>query len=127
MAYRKTYRTVVPIEIDADIEVARWLARESFENTAAADCLQIVEYTERELAIDDIPPRVLGQLGRPLSDFRWFEFTGVGELNQPLFDWLSAEITWRNTQIVEWLDAEKTAVTAWLYAEKKAQAAADAV
>lgn len=114
MAYEKRYRTVVPIEIGADVQVARWLARESFEVTAAADGVEIVEYAERTVPVDEIPPRALEALGRPLTDFEWYEFTGLGRLNKPLFDWLSAECAWRNEQTKLWLDAE---LKAWLAAE----------
>lgn len=107
MAYERQYRTVVPIELGADVEVARWLARESFETKAAGDALNIVEYSERELSVDEIPPKALEQLGRPLTEFRWFKFTGVGRLDKPLFDWLSAECAWRNEQTRVWLAAEK--------------------
>lgn len=109
MPYRKNYSTIVPIEHGIDLDVARWLARESFEKTVAGDCLELVEYVEEELQVDDIPPKAMEQLGRPLTDFRFFKFSGVGQLNQELFDYLSAEIAWRNKQIVAWLDAEKRA------------------
>lgn len=107
MAYERRYRTVVPIELGADVELGRWLARESFEKKAASDGLNIVDYSEREVPVDDIPPKVLEQLGRPLTDFTWFEFSGTGRLNQELFDWLSAECAWRNDQVREWLAAER--------------------
>jgi hypothetical protein len=97
----------VPIELGADVTVARWLARESFEKKAASDGLHIIEYSEREVGVDEIPPKAMEQLGQPLTDFVWFEFTGLGELDQDLFDWLSAECAWRNDQIRDWLAAEK--------------------
>lgn len=107
MSYERKYRTIVPVERGADLEVARWLARESFETKATGDGLEIVEYGERDVAVDEIPPKALEQLGRPLTDFDWFEFSGTGRLNQELFDWLSAECAWRNDQMRKWLGAER--------------------
>lgn len=107
MTYQKNYRTIVPVEIGLDHETARWLARESFEKRAASDGLELVDYTERDVPVDEIPPKAMEQLGRPLTDFSWFEFTGLGRLNQELFDWLSAECAWRNQQTRAWLSAEK--------------------
>jgi hypothetical protein len=106
VAYQKQYRTIVPVEHGNDHDTARWLARESFEKRATSDGLQIIDYTERAVPVDEIPPKVLKQLGRPLTDFDWFEFTGVGKLDKELFDWLSAECAWNNDQIREWLAAE---------------------
>lgn len=77
MAYTRNYRTVVPLDPGTDLEVARWLARESFERKAAGDCLQIIEYTEAEVGADEIPPKVGKQLPRPLTDYLWFEFSAV--------------------------------------------------
>lgn len=79
MAYRKTYRTVIPVEPGTDRDVLLWLTRESFERKAEADALRIVEFSHRPVAADDLPPKAEKQLGRPLTDFEWFEFTGVGE------------------------------------------------
>lgn len=111
MAYQKQYRTIVPVEHGLDHDQARWLARESFEKRAAADALNIADadYTERQVPVDEIPPKVLEQLGRPLTDFDFFEFTAIGRLNQELFDWLSAECAHNNDQIRVWLAAEKRA------------------
>lgn len=109
MAYEKTYRTVVPVEPGADLGVVRWLARESFERKATVDALRIEAYDERQVPVDEIPPKAMEQLGRPLTDFEWFEFTGLGRLDQKLFDWLAAECGWRNEQIRDWLAAERRA------------------
>ena len=75
MAYTRTYRTVVPLEPDDDAEVARWLARESFERKASGDCLVIIDYAEAVLDAADIPPKAAKQLGRPLDHYRWLSFT----------------------------------------------------
>lgn len=77
MAYTRSYRTIVPLDPGADLEVARWLARESFERKAAGDCLTIIEYTETAVAADQIPPKVAKQLPRPLTDYQWLEFSAV--------------------------------------------------
>lgn len=106
MAYQKRYRTIVPVEHGLDPDVARWLARESFENRATSDGVQLIDYSEREVSVEEIPPKVLKQLGRPLTDFAWLEFTGTGKLDKDLFDWLSAEYAWTNDQIRAWLAAE---------------------
>lgn len=107
MPYQRTYKSIVPIEVGADLAVARWLARESFENKSAADCLEIIEYSERDVLVDEIPPKVIDQLGRPLTDFTWHEFTATAQVNQELFDWFTAECAWRNDQLRDWVAAEK--------------------
>lgn len=75
MAYTRTYRTVIPAEPDADLDVLRWLARESFEHKAEGDALRIVDYTEETVPAEDIPPKAAKQLGRPVGDYVWFAFT----------------------------------------------------
>lgn len=107
MAYEKTYRTVVPVEHDADHDQLMWLARESFEKTAASDGLSIVEYGEREVPVSEIPPETEELLGRALTDFIWFEFTGLGRLDEELMDWFTAECAWKNSQLKEWVAAER--------------------
>lgn len=82
MAYRKRYRTIVPVPQDqaGDGDVLVWLTRESFDRAAAADSLVIVDFTDGgEMATDDIPPKVEKQLGKPATDFVWRVFEGVGE------------------------------------------------
>jgi len=112
MAHEKIYRVIVPVENGADLEVLRWLERESFEKRATADSLQIVDYTERSVSVEDINPKAVEQLGRPATDFDWFEFTGVARLDESLFDWLSAECAWYTEQISAWLAAESDYVRA---------------
>ncbi len=77
MAYSKTYRTTVPLPPDTDLEVARWLIRESFERKATSDSLRINDYQEESVAPEDIPPKVAEDLGKPVSDFVWFTFTAT--------------------------------------------------
>lgn len=78
MAYEKRYSTIVPLEPDTDRDLALWLARETFERKASDDMLTIVEFDHREVPTDELPPKVEKQLGRPLTDFVWIEYTGVG-------------------------------------------------
>lgn len=77
MAYTRTYHTVIPLEPGADVEVARWLTRESFERKADSDCLRITDYTEGTLTVDQIPPKAAQQLPRPLADYQWLSFTAT--------------------------------------------------
>lgn len=81
MAYRKVFRTVIPVErgkpIDDDVLV--WLTRESFELLAARKGLVLVEFTQSTLRPSDIPPAVDKQIGRAAADFNWRVFEGVGE------------------------------------------------
>lgn len=86
MAYTRKYRTVIPVEPDADLEVMRWLMRESFERTATGDSLVITDYRESEVPADDIPPKVAKELGRPISDFRWFAFDATATVMPGLID-----------------------------------------
>lgn len=77
MAYTRTYRSTIPVEPDADLEVMRWLMRESFERTATGDSLRITDYQESEVDAADVPPKAANDLGRPVTDFRWFAFTAT--------------------------------------------------
>lgn len=122
MAYEKHYKTVVPVLRPAGMEppaslddllngeghpdylVARWLGRESFEETAAGDRLELVEYAERLVPIADVNPLLAEHLGRPVGDFDWFEFSGLGRLDKDAFDWFAAEFVWN---CEEWLAAER--------------------
>ncbi|QXO13951.1 minor tail protein [Mycobacterium phage Illumine] len=98
MAYTKSYRTVVPLEPGVDLDVARWLARESFERAAGNMGLTIVEYAEREVPWTDLPPKATEHLALRADEYTWFEFTGVGEVSEVQIDWLTAESAWRNAQ-----------------------------
>ena len=82
MAYRKRYRTVIPILRDEAVDEPTlvWLTRESFDRKAKADALVIVEFIDAgEVAPEDIPPKADKQLGRPAADYVWRAFEGVGE------------------------------------------------
>lgn len=74
MAYTRTYRTVIPVDPDADLNVLRWLTRESFEVKADGDALRIIDYTETIVPADDIPPKIGKQLGRPVTTYQWYAF-----------------------------------------------------
>jgi hypothetical protein len=82
VAYTRTYRTVIPVAPDADVDVLRWLARESFELKAAGEMLRIVSYSESTLRPDQIPPKAAKALGKPLTDFVFHEFTAQAT-NEP--------------------------------------------
>lgn len=77
MAYTKRLRTVIPVDRDADLEVLRWLTRESFERTAAGENLTIIEFDEAEVPAADIPPKVGKHLDRPIGDYTWRSFAAV--------------------------------------------------
>lgn len=82
MAYQKKYQTTIPIPRDepVDGDVVVWLTRESFNRAAEADALTIVQFNDLgEVAAEDIPPKVEEQLGRPVWDFCWRSFEGIGE------------------------------------------------
>lgn len=119
MPYEKRYKTVVPVlrpdgieplqvlggdGEHLDYQTARWLGRESFEHTAANDRLDLVEYAERLVPITEVNPLLAETLGRPVEEFEWFEFSGLGRLDQVKFDWCAAEFKWWCT---EWLAAER--------------------
>jgi len=82
MAYTRTYHTTVPVLPDADRDLMRWLARESFEVKAEGDGLRIVTYAEDIVPAEDIPPKAGKQLGRPVTDYEWFRFTATAT-NEP--------------------------------------------
>lgn len=77
MPFTRNYQTVIPVDPDADLDVLRWLARESFERKAEGDCLRIVEFAEDEVSPDDLPPKAAKQLGKPLTEFQWRKFTAT--------------------------------------------------
>lgn len=80
MADQKTYRAVVPLEPDADLDVARWLVRESFELTAAAAGLVIVDYRDDGAVPATRIPKSNGKhLPHPIDAYTWHEFVGTAE------------------------------------------------
>lgn len=77
MPYTRTYRTIIPVDPAADIDLLRWLTRESFERKADGDCLRLVDYREETVAPEDIPPKAGKQLTKPISDYMWLQFSGT--------------------------------------------------
>lgn len=80
MPFTRRYRTIVPLEpamSEADVEVVRWLTRESFDRKAADEFLTLVEYHEGPIPADEVPPKLAELLGRPVAEFNWWLFTGV--------------------------------------------------
>ena len=80
MAYEKRYRTVIPVDQaidDDDLDVVRWLARESIEKAADRGDLQVVDYTETIVDPADLPPKAAQPLGGRNDAWRWIAFEGV--------------------------------------------------
>lgn len=94
MGYKRTYRVVIPVEPGTDVELLRWLTRESFERKALGDSLRLVEYSESVVPLDRIPPKAADHLPLPLSDYEFREFVGVGEVDDDVIAWLTAEDVW---------------------------------
>lgn len=83
----KSYRRVIPVLPSlpaADLEVLRWLTRESFEVTAAAEGLVVVEWSESEVPAADIPESNGEYLARPITEYVWREFTAVARRPDPV-------------------------------------------
>lgn len=74
---RRDYRTVVPTLPGTDLDVLRWLTRESMQDTAAADGLIVTDYREGEIPAEEIPRANQEHLDRPIEDHRWLEFTAT--------------------------------------------------
>ncbi|WVX89643.1 minor tail protein [Mycobacterium phage Feyre] len=96
MGASKQFSTTVPIEPDADIEVARWLARESIERTADNRGMKIHDYTETIVPAADIPPKMGEHLPLPIDAYVWYRFTAVGRVDDDLAAWFTAESQHRN-------------------------------
>lgn len=82
MAYTRQYRTILPLQKTDDLDVALWLTRESFDRRAASEFLQIIEFSHRPIDPDTLPPKAAKQLGRPLTDFVWIEYSGTAQRAQ---------------------------------------------
>lgn len=79
----------IPWPVDEDTLV--WLTRESFVRQAENDYLELTEFRDcGEVPVEDIPPLVERQLGRPATDFVWRRFEGVAQRG-PISYWLGAE------------------------------------
>lgn len=99
MPYTKSYRTTIPIEPGADVEVVRWLTRESFERAAGFDGLTITEYGEREVPWTELPPKAAEHLPLRVDEYTWLEFTGTGAVSETQIEWLTAESAWLNEMV----------------------------
>ena len=80
MAREKTFQTLGPFPLDADRAVLSWLAREAAEKAVAAEGYELVEHTEREVPVSDLPPKTLKHaLSMRLNpaDYLWLEQTTV--------------------------------------------------
>ena len=84
MAYTRTYQTIIPLDDGVDLEVARWLMRESFERKAAGDALHIDTYVEAEVDAAEIPPKAGKYLPKPISAYRWHQFTATATAAVPV-------------------------------------------
>ncbi|ASR85037.1 hypothetical protein SEA_TIERRA_25 [Mycobacterium phage Tierra] len=98
MPYTKSYRTIIPIEPGADVEVLRWLTRESFETAAGFDGLTITEYSEREVPWVELPPKAAEHLPLRVDEYTWLEFVGTGAVSEVTIEWLIAESAWLKAQ-----------------------------
>lgn len=110
MAREKVFRTLGPFPLDSDRAVLSWLARESAERALAAEGFELVDHVEREIPVDELPPKALKhsiQVGLDPSAYLWIEQTSTGRVNKPVLDWLVAECKWRNEQIKSWVAAER--------------------
>ncbi len=96
MAYTKHLRSVVPVAPGDDVELLRWLTRESFETAAGNQGLTVVEYAEAILSPDQIPPKAAEHLALPIEAYEWREFAAVAAVEQITVDWLVAESEWRS-------------------------------
>lgn len=86
MSNQRQLRAVIPVLTDADIDQVRWHTRESFETTAAADGLTVIDFTESTVPFDALPtdPRTgaylaADSLDRPLSEYTFYEFVATVE------------------------------------------------
>lgn len=77
----RTYKTTIPYTADTDLDLLRWLTRESFEHKIAADNLLLVEYTEQDVEPASIPPATRAWAAEEFgTEPSWREFTAVAKL-----------------------------------------------
>lgn len=106
----KVFRTLGPFPLDADRDVLSWLARESAERALAAEGFELVDHTQREIPVADLPPKAVKHmvsLRMNPADYLWIEQTSTGRVNEAVLDWLVAECKWRNEQLKAWVAAER--------------------
>ncbi len=110
MAREKTFRTLGPFPLDADRTVLSWLARESAEKTLAAEGFELVEHTEREVPVSELPPKTVKHMISLRLDpaaYLWLEQTTLGRVNEAVLQWLVAECKWQGEQLKVWVAAER--------------------
>lgn len=77
----RTYKTTIPYTADTDLDLLRWLTRESFEQKIAADNLILIEYTEHDVAPTAIPPATRAWAVEEFgAEPAWREFTAEAKL-----------------------------------------------
>lgn len=82
--HQKRYRAIIPTEPDTDLDLLRWLTRESFELRATDDGLVIVEYQDEGTVPHAlIPPANAEHLDHPIEHYTWREFTALAVRPDP--------------------------------------------
>lgn len=83
----KSYRRIIPVLAsvpDADLDVLRWLTRESLEVTAASDGLVVVDWSESAVPASSIPESNREHLARPITAYVWREFVATARRPDPV-------------------------------------------
>lgn len=99
MATEMQFCTTIPVEPGSDIEQLRWLARESFENTAAKRGMRVHDYTETVVSPLEIPDKAAKHLPRPIYEYEWYRFEAVGRVDDVALKWAAAESKWRTGEV----------------------------
>ena len=110
MVREKVFRTLGPFPLDIDRGVLSWLARESAERAVAAEGYEVVEHTEREVPVDELPPKTVKHMLSLRLDpaaHLWIEQTTLGRVNENVLVWLVAECKWQGEQLKSWVAAER--------------------
>jgi len=80
MAYRKEFTVRVPVLPGDDEGILLWLLRESAENYASGYMLKVVEFSDLgQVALEDVAPLGIKQLGPAYAGCRFREFRVVAE------------------------------------------------
>lgn len=72
---QKHVSRIIPVEPGTDLELLKWLTRESFEVTAASDQCRILSYSAGQLDAAQIPVKVADDLPHPVEHYDWWLFT----------------------------------------------------
>lgn len=84
MSNSRQYQQTIPFDPGTDLDTLRWLVRESFETTAAADGLVVTEYSDDEIVSPAaIDPAAAKKLDRPVADYVWRRFTATFTRPEP--------------------------------------------